>query len=148
MHKNIFIGSLIGGFFLLCSSVYSAENPIMLIGKVVSGSSTQNTSINTDNLKTDPQNLGNIVCGLQGDLTANTTIYFYGYVDSYSIVSTGGDSSFSLNTMNGYKSVLDGFGFGDNFGVHLSSPSVLIVNVGVGATVGYTIKGVVYKDRR
>ena len=142
MYKGMILSSILTIVMFLSSFVYGEST---VIGKITNGNGTTNITKNIMDIKTDPANPGSVVVGLQGDLTQSSTIYFYGYLDSYSIVSIGNSSSFSIDFMSGYKAIPDGVGFGDNFKIAISSPSIFVVNVGTGATVGYTIKGIVYK---
>ena len=131
------------GIIALLSCVSFAQT--VSVGDITNGSGTTFVTADTSNLSSDPRYPSVFVYELQGDLTQNTTITYYGHVDSYALISIGANSSFATNFGSGSLSLVNGISACDNFSIGATSPSVFTITVGGGATVHYIIKGYFYR---
>lgn len=134
--------TVVGSLLMFCS-VGMAE--MRTVGVISDTNGSTSVTVNLSTLNTDPQHPGAFVYGIQGDVTLNTTITFYGYLDSYVVSSNGSNSTFSTNFASGTKIITSGSSVGDNMNIAVRNPSVFTVNVGTGATVGYILKGTFYR---
>ena len=115
------------------------------VATIADANGSRLVTVDSTQLRTEPRSPGQYVYGVQNDTTIDTTITFYGYVDSWAISSIGGDSSFTTNFSSGSKIVASGYSVGDNLNVCATSPSVYTITVGTSATLGYIIKGIFFR---
>ena len=150
MQKGIVIAGILFAIFFIVGFVYadSPNNTNRVIGQIINNSGTTAITKDVSRVAEDSRHFGTIVCGLQGELTKTTTIYYFGYMDSYAIHSDGSNSFYTLNNMQGSISLYGISGVEDNYSVGMSSPSIFVITVAPGATIKYVISGIIYRDGR
>lgn len=90
--------------------------------------------------------LNKSVAGVQADLTASATVYFYGYGTSFLVTAEGGDVYYTPSWGGGQKRVATGTGIGDSgFEVPADSPTYISCVLQAGTTAGVILRGVINK---
>lgn len=149
--KNLILGCLLIFLPVFC---FSAEQYTKPDGTVYynlnvdeMGNLKVNISTNVASITISDQRwLNKSVAGVQADLTASATVYFYGYGTSYLVTAEGGDVYYTPSWGGGQKRVATGTGIGDSgFEVPADSPTYISCVLQAGTTAGVILRGVINK---